>query len=181
VLGNERVPAADRLLNQVDERRHPRTSATVDQLLDLHFELATLEPTTRSTYIGYANKHIRPLIGGVKAGVLDADVFNSFYAELRRWREHCDRRPFTQHRTTVEHTCDDRCRPHVCTPLGASTINSVLVARLGINSTFHKLRHYSATELISAGVDARTVAGNGLDPLEQPAKIGSKTTAIGMC
>ena len=61
-----------RLLNQVDERRHPRTSATVDQLLDLHFELATLEPTTRSTYIGYANKHTQPLIGGVKAGVLDA-------------------------------------------------------------------------------------------------------------
>jgi integrase/DNA-binding transcriptional regulator YhcF (GntR family) len=114
-----------RLLNQVDERRNPRTSATVDQLLDRHFELATLEPTTRSTYIGYANKHIRPLIGAVKVGVLDADVFDSFYAELRRCREHCDRRPFTQHRTTVEHECDERCRPHVCTPLGASTIRQV--------------------------------------------------------
>jgi integrase len=34
-----------------------------------------------------------------------------------------------------------------------------MVERLGINSTFHKLRHYSATELISAGVDIRTVAG----------------------
>lgn len=33
------------------------------------------------------------------------------------------------------------------------------MARLSIDTTIHKLRHYSATELISAGVDARTVAG----------------------
>jgi integrase len=32
-------------------------------------------------------------------------------------------------------------------------------ARLGIKTTIHKLRHYSATELIAAGVDVRTVAG----------------------
>jgi integrase len=31
--------------------------------------------------------------------------------------------------------------------------------RLGIQTTFHKLRHYSATELIAGGVDPRTVAG----------------------
>ncbi len=34
-----------------------------------------------------------------------------------------------------------------------------LAKRLGISTTIHKLRHYSATELISAGVDVRTVAG----------------------
>ena len=34
-----------------------------------------------------------------------------------------------------------------------------LAARLGIDTTLHKLRHYSATELILAGVDIRTVAG----------------------
>jgi DNA-binding transcriptional regulator YhcF (GntR family) len=31
--------------------------------------------------------------------------------------------------------------------------------RIGITTTIHKLRHYSATELILAGVDIRTVAG----------------------
>jgi len=31
--------------------------------------------------------------------------------------------------------------------------------RLGIDSHLHALRHYAATELISAGVDVRTVAG----------------------
>jgi site-specific recombinase XerD len=32
-------------------------------------------------------------------------------------------------------------------------------AELGIKSHLHTLRHYSATELISSGVDVRTVAG----------------------
>jgi len=36
---------------------------------------------------------------------------------------------------------------------------SQLVQRLKIKTTFHKLRHYSATELIAGGVDVRTVAG----------------------
>lgn len=34
-----------------------------------------------------------------------------------------------------------------------------LAARLGLNTHLHQLRHYSATELIAAGVDVRTVAG----------------------
>ena len=34
-----------------------------------------------------------------------------------------------------------------------------MVIRLGIETTLHKLRHYSATELIAGGVDPRTVAG----------------------
>ncbi|SHK38731.1 Phage integrase family protein [Pseudonocardia thermophila] len=34
-----------------------------------------------------------------------------------------------------------------------------MVRRLGLRTTLHKLRHYSATELILAGVDVRTVAG----------------------
>lgn len=34
-----------------------------------------------------------------------------------------------------------------------------MAKRLGIRTTLHKLRHYSATELIAAGVDVRTIAG----------------------
>ncbi|MFG3298859.1 tyrosine-type recombinase/integrase [Micromonospora chersina] len=34
-----------------------------------------------------------------------------------------------------------------------------MAARLGIATNLHALRHYSATELIAAGVDVRTVAG----------------------
>src|SRR4029077_8578451 len=34
-----------------------------------------------------------------------------------------------------------------------------MCARVGIDSHLHALRHYSATELLTAGVDLRTVAG----------------------
>ena len=34
-----------------------------------------------------------------------------------------------------------------------------MATRLGINTTLKNLRHYTATELISGGVDVRTVAG----------------------
>jgi hypothetical protein len=108
-----------RLAGQVDERRHPGTTATVDQLLDKHFELVTLERSTLATYKGYADKHIRPLIGMAPVGSLDADLFDSFYGQLRRCREHCDRRKYIEHRTSGDHACDGRCRPHSCTPLVA--------------------------------------------------------------
>lgn len=44
-------------------------------------------------------------------------------------------------------------------PDSASQRYARLARRLDISTTIHKLRHYSATELISAGVDVRTVAG----------------------
>jgi hypothetical protein len=52
-----------RLATEVDERRNPRTNATVNQLFDRHFELAELEENTRANYRSLAEKHIRPLIG----------------------------------------------------------------------------------------------------------------------
>jgi integrase len=52
--------------------------------------------------------------------------------------------------------------PDASEPLKPDTVTQRydrMAKRLGITTTFHKLRHYSATELISAGVDIRTVAG----------------------
>jgi integrase len=117
--------ARTRLLNQVDEQRQPRTNATVNQLLDQHFAMSTWERSTSETYTGYANKHVRPLIGSVQVGAMDARVFDSFYAELRRCRDHCGRKRYVDHRTPLPHECDDRCRMHQCRPLGASTIRQV--------------------------------------------------------
>lgn len=117
--------ARTRLLNQVDEQRHPRTASTVNQLLDQHLEMSTWERSTRDTYVGYIEKHIRPLIGTVKVAALDARTFDSFHAELRRCRDHCGRKRYTDHRTPHPHECDDRCRPHQCKPLGASTIRQI--------------------------------------------------------
>ncbi len=44
-------------------------------------------------------------------------------------------------------------------PDGVTQRYERLACRLGIDTTFHRLRHYSATELIVGGVDPRTVAG----------------------
>lgn len=55
--------AMRRLSGQVDEWRNLRTNATVDQLLDRHFELAELGMNTLAHYRSLAEKHIRPLIG----------------------------------------------------------------------------------------------------------------------
>ena len=114
-----------RLLVEVDERRNPRTNATVGQLLDRHLEMAELDHSTLETYRGYVKKHIRPLLGSKKVGVLDADVLDSFYAELRRCREHCAGRKEIDHYTREPHTCNERCGPHVCRPLSASSVRQI--------------------------------------------------------
>ena len=44
-------------------------------------------------------------------------------------------------------------------PMSVSQRYGRLAARLGLDTHLHSLRHYSATELIAAGVDIRTVAG----------------------
>lgn len=46
-----------------------------------------------------------------------------------------------------------------CDPSGITHRYARLCARLEIDSHLHALRHYSATELLTAGVDLRTVAG----------------------
>ncbi|MGH3615878.1 MAG: tyrosine-type recombinase/integrase [Pseudonocardia sp.] len=145
--------ARTRLLHQVDERRHPRTNATVNQLLDRHFEHATLAPATLDTYRGYADNHIRPLIGKEPVGSLDASVFDAFYAELRRCRHHCDRRPRVDHRTPLPHECDERCRPHVCRALGDSTIRQI---------------HFIMSGALRRAVRLRWIGTSPIDQAEPP-------------
>jgi hypothetical protein len=72
---------------------------------------------TKRMYVGYLRKHVRPLVGHVKAGALDADALDSLYAELRRCRSHCDGRGGIDHRTPRPDECDEGCRAHACRPL----------------------------------------------------------------
>ena len=52
---------------------------------------------------------------------------------------------------------EDHSRP--CNPDALTHRYSAMTASLGLDTHLHELRHYSATELLSAGVDLRTVAG----------------------
>src|SRR5690606_26429048 len=48
----------------------------------------------------------------------------------------------------------------LCEPRGVTHRNDRMCAELGIGTHLHALRHYAATELHTAGVDLRTVAGS---------------------
>ena len=117
--------ARTRMQSQVDERRSPRSKVTVDQLMDRYLGLLDVDVTTRAGYEGYIRNHVRPLLGHLQVGKLDGETLDSFYAILRRCRAHCDGRPFVEHRTASEHTCDAKCRPHTCRPLAASSVRQV--------------------------------------------------------
>jgi integrase len=114
-----------RLLAQVDERRNPRTKATLNQLLDRFLEVVELEPTTRRGYVGKLDRHVRPVLGSVQVGRLDAETLESFYAVLRRCRDRCEGRVRDRHRVKGRHDCDDRCRAHVCQPLAPATVRYI--------------------------------------------------------
>jgi hypothetical protein len=90
-----------------------------------------VEPSTLATYRTLAAKHILPLIGKQKVGALRAAVIDSFYADLRRCRAQCDRRPFVEHRTPRVHEYDHRCRPHVCRGQSRSTVRQIHVILSG--------------------------------------------------
>ncbi|MEV0290649.1 tyrosine-type recombinase/integrase [Kribbella sp. NPDC050820] len=137
--------ALTRLQNQVDERRAPRTSATLNQLLDRYFEVGLdVAPGTRRDYASKASKHIRPILGSTPIARIQADTLESLYADLRRCRDHCHGRDYIQHRTTHPHVCDEHgasgscepfdpacrrckrmCKPHECRPYKASGIRTV--------------------------------------------------------
>lgn len=112
----------DRLVNEVAERRNPRTSATVGQLLDRYLDQFDGAPNTLTLYRGYVRNHLSPFLGRIKVGQLDAETLDAFYAELRRCRTHCNGRRLLSHRTSVAHECDEKCVLHVCRPLGPTTV-----------------------------------------------------------
>lgn len=113
-----------RLINEINERRHPKTRATVNQLLDRYIRDFDGARVTRDGYESLRRNHIAPFIGHLPVGEVDADVLDSLYVEFRRCNQHCSR-SFTEHRTDRSHDCDDRCKPHVCAPLGVSRIRQV--------------------------------------------------------
>jgi hypothetical protein len=122
----EAEKALRRLLSQIDERRHPTTNATLDQLLDRYLETLDVAESTRRMFAKYAEKHIRPFIGKTKAGSVDVETLDSLYAELRRCRVHCSReRGRLDHRTPRPHECDERWSPHRCTGLAGTTIRHI--------------------------------------------------------
>ncbi|SFM77562.1 Site-specific recombinase XerD [Pseudonocardia ammonioxydans] len=147
--------ARTRMLNEVDERRSPRTSATVNQLLDRYLEMIDVSASTHLMYARYLDKHVRPFVGSKKAGALGPDELDSLYAELRRCRVHCKpRSKVVDHRTPRPHECDERCRPHVCKPLSNTTIRHVHHVLSGAYKRAVRWRWVATSPVVQAEVPA---------------------------
>ncbi|MGH3460716.1 MAG: tyrosine-type recombinase/integrase [Kribbellaceae bacterium] len=112
-------------------------------MLDKYLAVADIAPHTKASYRSNVSKHIAPLFGSLKVSRVDAEVLESLYAELRRCREHCDGKPYVQHRTAQAHECDPHpksacdpanpqcgycrrtCKSHACRPLSRSSIRQI--------------------------------------------------------
>ncbi|WP_233578793.1 N-terminal phage integrase SAM-like domain-containing protein [Micromonospora sp. BL4] len=152
--GKEAEKARTRFLAQVDERRNPRTRATVDQLLDRWLEVLDVEASTRQGYVKNLNKHVRPLLGKLPVGRLDAETLESFYAVLRKCRDHCGGgRKVIEHRKAGEHECTDKCRPHECKALAPASIRQI---------------HWILSGVLNRAVRWRWIAVNPADQAEKP-------------
>ncbi len=115
----------ERLLHEVAEKRNPRTSATVNQLLERYLEQFAGSPNTLELYRSHVRNHISPCLGHLRVGQLDAEMIDAFYSELRRCRSRCNGRRSIDHRAQGEHECTDTCRPHSCKPLAPTTIRHI--------------------------------------------------------
>lgn len=147
----EAEKARTRLLSQLDERRNPRTKATVNKLLDRYLDVVDVEGSTRKAYESYIKNHIRPALGHLSVGALDGELLDTFYAQLRACRRRCGRKKgMIDHRTEQEHDCDDRCTPHVCKPLQPATIRQIHWILSGALGRAVRWRWLAANPLASA-------------------------------
>lgn len=121
----EAEAARARLLQQIAERRNPRTNATVDELLTRYLDQFPGSPNTLDLYGTHVRNHISPCLGHLRVGKLDAETLDSFYAELRRCRARCTGRASVDHRVSGPHECTEKCRRHVCRPLAGTTIRHI--------------------------------------------------------
>lgn len=119
------IELRDRFRGQVRDRTAVRTNVTLGHLLDEWLAGHQVEPTTRATYAVLAATYIKPVLGDhtlTKLARLGARPYEQLYGELRVCRRRCHGRTFIEHRTRRAHGCDDRCKPHECKALAASTI-----------------------------------------------------------
>jgi integrase len=150
----EAEKARTRLLSQLDERRNPRARATMNQLLDRWLEVLDVEASTRQGYVRKLDKHVRPLLGKVLVGRLDAEALESFYARLRKCRDHCGGRRYVEHRKAGDHECTDKCRRHECKPLSPASIRQI---------------HWILSGALNRAVRWRWIALNPADQADKPA------------
>jgi integrase len=119
------IALRDGFRRQIEAQTAVRTNVTLAVLLDEWLGSHPVERSTRLAYTTLIEKFIRPALGDQTLPVLvkqGSRPYEKLYAELRVCRRRCRGRSFLEHRTPRAHECDERCAPHVCRPLAASSI-----------------------------------------------------------
>jgi integrase len=119
-----------RLQAEADAFKVARTKATLGALLDKWLPQHELDETTRMNYASHIRNYIRPALGDLPLLVLVRETssrLEPFYADLRRCRQRCSRRPFIErHSTDAPHDCRSAsCTSHMCEPYAASSVRSI--------------------------------------------------------
>ena len=110
---------------QIEDQTAVRTNVTLRVLLAEWLAGHQVEPSTRASYALLIDKFILPALGEQTLPALTKlgpRPYERLYAELRTCRRRCAGKPFVEHRTPRRHDCDERCAPHECRPLAASSI-----------------------------------------------------------
>jgi integrase len=102
--------ALTKLLRQVDQQQHPKSTITVREAVQQWLEVVELGVTTREQYDDLIRLYIDPTLGDMQAGKLDAELLERFYARLLRCKHLCSARP---------------PKGHECKPLGPSSVRKL--------------------------------------------------------
>ena len=94
-----------RLLTEVDEQRNVQTKATLGAAIDAWLAVHEVEQDTRKGYETHARLYVKPAVGGVPLGKINAQMLEQLYAELRRCRVRCNGRVPIDHRADGPHEC----------------------------------------------------------------------------
>lgn len=118
--------ARSRLVAQADKQQTATTNVRLGHAITEWLRTAELDDGTREMYRGYYRRNIEPVLGHEPLNKVTARVLETFYAELRRCRARCDGEPYIEHRSEGLHDCNaEKCQPHVCRPLAASTVRQI--------------------------------------------------------
>jgi integrase len=137
---NAAIRLRNQFRNDVADNKAARTSSTVGYLVNQWLDQHGADAQTVDDYRFLAESFIIPALGKVTLARLakpGPSLIEQFYAELRRCRRRCDGKPYVEHRkgcrfgVEPDYACDKRCKPHVCKPLGGSTLRHIHVVLNG--------------------------------------------------
>ncbi|WP_326957614.1 tyrosine-type recombinase/integrase [Amycolatopsis sp. NBC_01286] len=117
--------ALTRLLNEVDEQRHPKTKVDIGHLVLNYQDERKAARTTIEKDGSLIARHIIPYIGSKSATKDARKTIRALYKDCQRCRHHCTNTNWIEHRTSRKHECDARCRKHRCKGLANNTVRKI--------------------------------------------------------